>query len=81
MLTTTTTGEIRMLNPGTSQEAAKFFGRASKNEQVITWSGNCRVNGGYDDGYDRRDRREDRRDDRRDRRDDRRERRDDRRRL
>lgn len=75
-LTTTTTGELRLLNPGTQVEAAKFYGQASKTEQVITWSGNCRV-AGEGMGRDRRERREDRRE----RREERRERREDRRRL
>jgi hypothetical protein len=46
-LQTTRTGDIHMLNPGTSNVAAKFHGRSVTNASVITWQGHCRVYGGY----------------------------------
>lgn len=42
---TTRTGNINMLNPGTSTVAAQFNGRSVKDEQVLTWQGYCRTYG------------------------------------
>lgn len=50
-LTTTRTGEIRLLNPGTNVEAAKFYGRSSGTQQVITYEGFCRIHGPHGRGW------------------------------